>query len=77
MDKTIGLVQLVLIALKVIGVITWSWWLVLLPLWVGIILFLIIIFIGGIALAVGRNEDVKEKRKEMDRMWNGKHGEDD
>lgn len=77
MDKVIGIVQLVLIVLKVIGVITWSWWLVLLPLWIGIILFLITIFVGGIALAVGRDEYVKERRKEMDHMWNGKHGEDD
>lgn len=77
MDKVIGIVQLVLIVLKVIGVITWSWWLVLLPLWIGIILFLITIFVGGIVLAVGRDEYVKERRKEMDRMWNGKHGEDD
>ena len=27
----VGLLQLVFITLKLIGVITWSWWLVLLP----------------------------------------------
>lgn len=77
MDKVIGTVQLVLIVLKVIGAITWSWWLVLLPLWIGIILFLIIIFIGGIVLAVGKDKVKDERQKEIDRMWNGKHGEDD
>lgn len=36
-----GVVQIVFIILKLVGVITWSWWLVLIPLWVSIALILI------------------------------------
>lgn len=35
-----GLLQLAFIVLKLCKVITWSWWLVLLPFWVGLILVL-------------------------------------
>ena len=31
-----GVLQLILITLKLCKVITWSWWLVLLPIWIGI-----------------------------------------
>lgn len=34
-----GLLQLALIVLKLCKVITWSWWLVLIPLWIEILLF--------------------------------------
>ena len=37
----LGVVQIVFIVLKLVGVITWSWWLVLIPLWVSIALILI------------------------------------
>lgn len=30
-----GVLQLILITLKLCKVITWSWWLVLLPIWIG------------------------------------------
>lgn len=43
---------LIFIVLKLIGVITWSWWIVLMPLWIEIILviiFILIIIIGNIA----------------------------
>jgi len=36
----------VFIVLKLVGVIAWSWWLVLTPLWVGIALWIIIIIIA-------------------------------
>lgn len=42
----IGLLDLILvvnIVLKLIGVITWSWWIVLWPLWVDIIIIIVII----------------------------------
>lgn len=31
-----GVLQLILITLKLCKVITWSWWLVLLPIWLGL-----------------------------------------
>lgn len=43
---------LIFIVLKLIGIITWSWWIVLIPLWIEIILviiFILIIIIGNIA----------------------------
>ncbi len=43
---------LIFIVLKLIGIITWSWWVVLMPLWIEIILviiFILIIIIGNIA----------------------------
>lgn len=44
----IGFFDLLLIAnivLKLTGVINWSWWIVLWPLWVGIIILIIFIII--------------------------------
>ena len=41
-----GLLQLALIVLKLCKVITWSWWLVLIPLWIEILLFVgLILFV--------------------------------
>lgn len=38
-----GLLQIVFIVLKLLGVIKWSWWLVLLPLWIDLALVAIMI----------------------------------
>ncbi len=43
---TLGVVQIVFIILKLIGVINWSWWLILIPVW-------IMIGFGFLALIVG------------------------
>lgn len=51
----IGVLDALLIAfiiLKVIGVIKWSWWLVLLPLWIEIILVIIFIIVIIISIIV-------------------------
>ena len=37
---------MIFIVLKLVGVINWSWWWVLSPLWIGIILALVIIGFG-------------------------------
>lgn len=34
--STLGVVQIVFIILKLVGVINWSWWAVLIPLWISI-----------------------------------------
>jgi hypothetical protein len=44
-----GVLQLILITLKLCKVITWSWWLVLLPIWIGLGLTAILIVIIVIA----------------------------
>lgn len=40
-----GLLAIVFITLKLCGVITWSWWWVLAPLWGPLLLFLVIVAI--------------------------------
>lgn len=47
----IGLLQLAFIVLKLCNVITWSWWAVLIPLWIEIILL-----VGLIAFIVWLNK---------------------
>lgn len=43
----IGVLQIVFIVLKLVGVINWSWWTVLIPLWIdlGIAFILVLIII--------------------------------
>lgn len=41
-----GLLTLILITLKLTGVITWSWWVVLLPIFIPAIVAAIIILVG-------------------------------
>lgn len=38
-----GLLTIVFIVLKLIGYITWSWWWVLSPIWISLILWLMVI----------------------------------
>lgn len=47
-----GLLTLLFIALKLTGVIKWSWWLVLLPSWGGIAFLLLVLVIALVAAAV-------------------------
>ncbi len=42
-----GLLTLVFIVLKLIGVINWAWWVVLAPAWGSFALFLVIVLIGA------------------------------
>jgi hypothetical protein len=48
----IGCLTLIFITLKLLDKITWSWWMVLSPLWIGlgtvILVLLIIIIVGAI-----------------------------
>lgn len=67
----LGLLGIVFITLKLCHVITWSWWLVLLPLWVPIV-----IGIGGLlivaycyAIQLKRNHERYDRRgKEKDAL---------
>jgi hypothetical protein len=42
---------LVFLILKLIGIITWSWWLVTAPLWIFAILWVIIVVVVGALIA--------------------------
>lgn len=44
----LGLLQIVFIVLKVIGLITWSWWMVFIPLWIELSIILIVLIIHAI-----------------------------
>jgi len=37
-----GVLTVIFVVLKLLGVIAWSWWWVLSPLWISLILFLIV-----------------------------------
>lgn len=47
-----GLLTIVFITLKLCGVIDWSWWWVLAPLWGSVVVVLAIIFIVGIVMFI-------------------------
>lgn len=40
--------QLVLVMFKLANLITWSWWVVTMPTWIGIVTFIILIFVMSI-----------------------------
>lgn len=48
----LGLLGLLFIGLKLAGIITWSWWLVLLPLYGGLLLLFVILPIWFIAFLI-------------------------
>lgn len=50
----IGMLGILFIALKLTGVINWSWWYVTLPLWGGIALFMtaLILWAGWVVIAI-------------------------
>lgn len=44
------LLLVIFIVLKLVGVITWSWWGVLAPLWIGLGFYAVLLFVfGGLA----------------------------
>jgi len=48
----LGLLALVFIVLKLIGSITWSWWYVLMPLWLGTAILLGVLVISFIVIFI-------------------------
>ena len=48
-----GFLALIFITLKLTGYITWSWWLVTLPLWGGVALIFSLLIIGPVMAIVG------------------------
>jgi hypothetical protein len=47
-----GLLTIAFIVLKLTGVIAWSWWWVLAPLWIGFLLAVVLLLIAGIIAMV-------------------------
>lgn len=58
---TLSVLTIVLVTLKLIGVINWSWWWVLAPIWGQILIAVVII---GAGIIVGELELRKEKRND-------------
>ncbi len=56
-----GLLTIVFIVLKVLGKINWSWWIVLLPLWVGWSLTVLCIIVGAILVTIFKERKKEEK----------------
>ena len=55
--KTVGIglldvLLVIFVVLKLLKVITWSWWLVLMPLWIGIGLVILVILCAIIVAAI-------------------------
>lgn len=49
-----GLLGIVFITLKLVGVIDWEWWLVLAPIWVPVLVVFVVVFIITLVDAVRR-----------------------
>ena len=43
--SVLGILLIIFVVLKLVGVVTWSWWVVLIPLWIEIGLLIIVIFV--------------------------------
>lgn len=56
-----GLLTVLFIGLKLTGYIDWSWWWVLSPLWIPVVLVLTIVMIFGIILGIASLD--KRRRK--------------
>ena len=50
----LGLLGLIFIVLKLVGVIAWSWWIVLSPLIVVVVFYLILVFLIAIGTFKGK-----------------------
>jgi hypothetical protein len=48
-----GFLLILFIIFKLVGVINWSWWWVLSPLWLPYALILLVLFIGGLGVVIG------------------------
>ena len=59
----LGLLQVVFIVLKVLNKISWSWWMVFIPLYIEVALIAIIFIIYGIKFKMKATKRVKKMRE--------------
>ena len=76
----LGTLQIVFIILKLCKVINWSWFWVLTPFWIDLIIYLILVIPSSIAEWKWKYSREKRIRKKNERLWNdiksrSKHGE--
>lgn len=48
----LGVLTIAFVVLKLVGIITWSWWWVLAPLWIPAALAVLVLAVVGVALLV-------------------------
>ena len=48
----LGVVEIVFIILKLLGIINWSWWIVLIPLWIDLGITLLVILVIIVAIII-------------------------
>lgn len=58
----VGVLTVVFIALKLTGVINWSWWWVLSPIWITALLVFALAFIAAVVIAVIQKEESDKRR---------------
>jgi hypothetical protein len=58
----LGILTLIFITLKLTGHIAWSWWWVLSPLWIPVVIVLLIAIIAGIVIAFGGTLNVRKRK---------------
>ena len=71
----LGLLQIVFIVLKVLNKISWSWWMVFIPLYIEIALVAIIFIVYGVNFKIKsakRVKKMKEWQKKLDELRRNK-----
>lgn len=62
--SVLGVLGVIFVTLKLLGVIAWSWWLVLAPFYlIPVIFILLLIFTGGVLAGVGALMNRGERRR--------------
>lgn len=59
----VGLLGLLFVALKLLGVIDWSWWWVTMPFWIGFLIFVIFCVAIFMVALYSDYREIKKKRK--------------
>lgn len=58
----LGVLEIIFIILKLVSVINWSWWLVLIPLWIDIGIFVVYLIVYFIAYKHSYNKKDKSEK---------------
>lgn len=68
-----GILLVVFIVLKLTNLIDWSWWWVLSPMWIGLLMIVVVVFLVVLGLVVGGSikKMLKDNRKppKAKRTW--------
>lgn len=65
----LGLLTIVFVALKLTNYIAWSWWLVLLPLYGGVVLSVILFWLFTIIISVQQKVPLSDSADGLLKVW--------